>query len=668
MKYDIFISYRREGGGTMAQLVYERLRARGYRVFLDIKSLRSGKYNKKLLEVIAGCEEVLVILSPNALDRCCDPDDWVHRELAYAISKKKTIIPILMNGFSWPEQLPDTLRELPNYQGVQDSKDYFDAVMDKLCEVMHCRPHPLRARLDSFCFGIRRMSDRLFNRTKRSPVMIVVFGLLLALVFGMGGIGVRDYVRRTVVTVNLTSDYLSVAEFNKMKDVVKTRLDEHLGRWGYRFEANDGWIRLRMPLETYKKMKDIDNLYDYAFIEQMSMPVEWEMVRSAKHPGVYQVNYDELSGEQIVLQYSMDLMYASEGGYVDTVTTIKKRLDALEMPYAFGKTVTGPYDISIRTSAEHMSPILADEMFRGYPQSFLEESRREADMYLDCDTLRIANPFTESEPKLYDSEITCAERSDGTYAFQVVGTNAGAHGWNQMVDEILESGNPNLYLYYNDYILSQMDVREREEEIRSGRIVFEDFSNIGMERVDRDGLYVLQYLKAFAETGGADVIYRCRMLQENPERGYGLVFTETRPMEQRECQSIVDEVLTGAQVHVYHGQINILLEHKNLIDEVPPTKLVELIKTAYEEFGLSQGLCSLHIYRENSWEFAINVEPDASQYHMPVLDIWAGLEVSIEGSEWDGYWKELFDLLENDSFFDTELRFVMSEYYREKLK
>ena len=34
MKYDIFISYRRDGGDTLAQLIYDRLTARGYRVFL----------------------------------------------------------------------------------------------------------------------------------------------------------------------------------------------------------------------------------------------------------------------------------------------------------------------------------------------------------------------------------------------------------------------------------------------------------------------------------------------------------------------------------------------------------------------------------------------------------------------------------------------------------
>ena len=47
MKYDIFISYRRDGGDTLAQLIYDRLTDRGYSVFLDIESLRSGEIQRK---------------------------------------------------------------------------------------------------------------------------------------------------------------------------------------------------------------------------------------------------------------------------------------------------------------------------------------------------------------------------------------------------------------------------------------------------------------------------------------------------------------------------------------------------------------------------------------------------------------------------------------------
>ena len=68
-KYDIFISYRRSSYET-ASLIATRLSAAGYSVFFDIESLRSGKFNEQLYEVIDGCKDFIVVLSQNALDRC----------------------------------------------------------------------------------------------------------------------------------------------------------------------------------------------------------------------------------------------------------------------------------------------------------------------------------------------------------------------------------------------------------------------------------------------------------------------------------------------------------------------------------------------------------------------------------------------------------------------
>ena len=104
MKYDIFISYRRDGGDTLAQLIYDRLTDRGYRVFLDIESLRSGKFNEKLFSVISECKDVIVILPPGALERCRNEGDWLFLEVSHALKERKNIIPVMMKGFEWPDE------------------------------------------------------------------------------------------------------------------------------------------------------------------------------------------------------------------------------------------------------------------------------------------------------------------------------------------------------------------------------------------------------------------------------------------------------------------------------------------------------------------------------------------------------------------------------------
>lgn len=122
-KYDIFISYRREGGLETADSIYQRLYNAGYSVFLDLEQLNSGKFNEKLLSVIDQCTDFILVLPPNALDRCDNEDDWVRRELEHAISKGKNIIPIMLRGFDWPdtEKIPETIRELPNYNAITAS-------------------------------------------------------------------------------------------------------------------------------------------------------------------------------------------------------------------------------------------------------------------------------------------------------------------------------------------------------------------------------------------------------------------------------------------------------------------------------------------------------------------------------------------------------------------
>lgn len=49
--YEIFISYRREGGESVAQTIYDRLTEIGYRVFLDRQSLNSGDFDVKIYSV-----------------------------------------------------------------------------------------------------------------------------------------------------------------------------------------------------------------------------------------------------------------------------------------------------------------------------------------------------------------------------------------------------------------------------------------------------------------------------------------------------------------------------------------------------------------------------------------------------------------------------------------
>ena len=130
--YDVFISYRRDGGDDLSRLLYMSLKHDGYQVFYDVETMRSGKFNQQILDSIAASRSVIVVLPPHGLDRCADPEDWVRLELEYAIRSGKLLIPVMMRGFEWPEQLPGSLDDLRFYQGIVADNSVFETWYGKL--------------------------------------------------------------------------------------------------------------------------------------------------------------------------------------------------------------------------------------------------------------------------------------------------------------------------------------------------------------------------------------------------------------------------------------------------------------------------------------------------------------------------------------------------------
>ncbi|MBQ8147132.1 MAG: SPFH domain-containing protein [Clostridia bacterium] len=133
-KHSIFISYRRDGGDTTAKLICETLKNKGYTVFFDYDSLKGGCFDNRLLDAIDKCSDVVLILPKNALARCKNENDWVRQEIRCALTKKKNIIPVMLDGFSFPKKLPPDIQDVSRYNGVRFRMDFFEAVIDKIIE------------------------------------------------------------------------------------------------------------------------------------------------------------------------------------------------------------------------------------------------------------------------------------------------------------------------------------------------------------------------------------------------------------------------------------------------------------------------------------------------------------------------------------------------------
>lgn len=112
-KYDIFISYRRDGGAQYARILQLMLIQRGYKVFLDYDELTDGVFSDKIKDAIREAPVFMLVLSKGAMQRCANEGDWVRQEITLAIEQQKHIVPVNPdNGFDgFPEDMPEGLKD-----------------------------------------------------------------------------------------------------------------------------------------------------------------------------------------------------------------------------------------------------------------------------------------------------------------------------------------------------------------------------------------------------------------------------------------------------------------------------------------------------------------------------------------------------------------------------
>lgn len=203
-KYDIFISYRRDGGESTARMLKDHLDGKGYRVFLDVEGLSSGAFDKRLFSVIDECTDFLLILSPGALDRCSEEGDWVRLEIEHAMEAGKNIVPVMLRNFAFPEELPESIGRLRYQNGVESNYQLFDAFLEKLEGFLKTKPGPAR---------------RFLCRLRSGRRLVLATLLILALAAGLETVlwkQINSY-PRTAREQNLTNDFIYYIENNMLQ-------------------------------------------------------------------------------------------------------------------------------------------------------------------------------------------------------------------------------------------------------------------------------------------------------------------------------------------------------------------------------------------------------------------------------------------------------------------
>ena len=140
----LFISYRRSDSQQLVDQLEEKLKGRltGVEVFRDIGGIEAGENWKEVIdEKIETSDIVLVIIGSDWLTseekgkrRLNQPDDVVCHEIATALSRDVSLIPILVNGAYFPnaEDLPQKIQGLAWVNAHTINPRSFDADVNRL--------------------------------------------------------------------------------------------------------------------------------------------------------------------------------------------------------------------------------------------------------------------------------------------------------------------------------------------------------------------------------------------------------------------------------------------------------------------------------------------------------------------------------------------------------
>ena len=131
MKYGVFISHRHEDW-ALAGRVYDILENRGFQPFLDVNSLHQGNYCETLEKCVRETPYFLCLLTEHTF-QSVDAEDWVIREIKAALESNREIILLAEQGFRFPENLPDEIRKIADFQHYEFDRSNFRERVEKIC-------------------------------------------------------------------------------------------------------------------------------------------------------------------------------------------------------------------------------------------------------------------------------------------------------------------------------------------------------------------------------------------------------------------------------------------------------------------------------------------------------------------------------------------------------
>ena len=144
----VFISYRREDAAGYAQAIYGHLERhlRRDQIFMDVDTIEPGvDFVTRIEQAVGECDVVVALIGKrwmgereNGPPRIHDPQDFVHLEIAAALTRDIKVIPVLVDGVSMPspDGLPTSLQPLLRRHALEVSNTRFRFDLERVSQAV----------------------------------------------------------------------------------------------------------------------------------------------------------------------------------------------------------------------------------------------------------------------------------------------------------------------------------------------------------------------------------------------------------------------------------------------------------------------------------------------------------------------------------------------------
>ncbi len=132
----IFITACNQTATPLATMLYERLSAMGYAVVTDNVTLTPEIKDQGVYTLLDQSSDIIAVLTPNclAMPNKLDTkaDLQLQEELSYGLDEEKNILCVSLDGFEWPDTMPNALYTLQYTNGALYNGRNLEPLLDRI--------------------------------------------------------------------------------------------------------------------------------------------------------------------------------------------------------------------------------------------------------------------------------------------------------------------------------------------------------------------------------------------------------------------------------------------------------------------------------------------------------------------------------------------------------